>query len=575
MTYRDELLGAIDSFRCIETLVSLLSDRSSALRRLNTDVLTNVVEFAYPGQGALVRSSVLRRDAVRHRGKESGAHGYPFQLYIRKRPLCDAESSRGVYDVVNTDIDRCSDSIIVHNGQLARNGRRLTMTHKHYAFARVLGAQSTNLDFCRVGMEPLIRNTLEGLTSTLLCYGQTGTGKTYTLTGALDYAAARFAGHDIDIIFYEVHSNKCYDLLNNRTQIHLRSDAQDVVQVRGANKVQLSAARYSDIKAVFDTGMALRASEETERNPISSRSHAVCVISVASISPLELLGEGQSIGTGSITFVDLAGSERNYETFSMTAAKHRESADINYSLMALKNCFRSYHEQLEELYSQHSISINKNPKVLGIAKRKYRQRTDENSGDNKSVATTGQRVHHSNAVYRASLLTRILKGCFSLPSSEQLTSGRYHRTAIIATVSPSAVDAQHTINTLDHVSLMDPRLQAFMSEVVTEVPKAGAALSSTPMAIWTSAEVNTWLSTVERGRFAYLAVPPQFTGADLLKLDATSLSNLFAGQMRQARAGNEGEAWTVEGESSRHLAVSRALWTIIRREIEMSKSDFF
>lgn len=51
-------------------------------------------------------------------------------------------------------------------------------------------------------------------------------------------------------------------------------------------------------------------------------SEAVCVLSIE--------------GGGSIRFVDLAGSERNYETRFMTAQQHRDFAEINKSLMALK-----------------------------------------------------------------------------------------------------------------------------------------------------------------------------------------------------------------------------------------------
>lgn len=243
----------------------------------------------------------------------------------------------------------------------------------------------------------------------------------------------------------------------------------------------------------------------------------------------------------------------------------RESADINYSLMALKNCFRAYRAELEKLH--------KKPKDIARATLlKYRTKKTPVPPSSKRIVSP---FNTSKALYRSSMLTRLLKECFILPKAEDMSSGRYHRTAIVATVSPSAVDAQHTINTLDHMSLMHPSLQHYISEVLTEIPKFGAALTSVPLSQWSSDQVNTWLSTVEKGRFAYLAVPPQFTGADLLKLDVNSLSTFFEGQMRQARAGLEGDAWTVSTESSRHLAISRALWNVIRREIELNKNSFF
>eukprot|EP00951_Prasinocladus_malaysianus_P041759 scaffold496863_cov47-Prasinocladus_malaysianus.AAC.1 len=84
----------------------------------------------------------------------------------------------------------------------------------------------------------------------------------------------------------------------------------------------------------------------------------------------------------------------------MTAQQHRESAEINKSLMALKNCFRAY------------------------------------SGE-------------SCAQYRSSNLTQVLRSCFLDPD---------HRTTIIATVSPAPTDLIHTVNTVAHVSYMSKEL---------------------------------------------------------------------------------------------------------------------
>lgn len=108
-------------------------------------------------------------------------------------------------------------------------------------------------------------------------------------------------------------------MLQGRKEVALRSDADERVHVRGAETLR---ARAEDVAELLQGALRLRRSEATERNPLSSRSHAVCVLS---------LEDG-----GSIRFVDLAGSERNYETRSMTAQQHRDFAEINKSLMALK-----------------------------------------------------------------------------------------------------------------------------------------------------------------------------------------------------------------------------------------------
>jgi hypothetical protein len=381
-------------------------------------------------------------------------------------------------------------------------------------------------------------------------------GKTYTLMGALEYTASRLESFNVEISFFEIHGKKCFDLLNDRQSIHLRSDENDAVQVRGAKMHLLEHAKYSDILDIFLRAIKLRRSEETERNPISSRSHAICVLRIKPPG-VELAKAGK------ITFVDLAGSERNYETVKMTASQHRESADINFSLMALKNCFRAYYYSMEEL-------IAKRDAMRGVGASERGSSDAANTRAKCRIQTAGSKAT-SGAIYRASLLTRVLKECFSVPTMEEFLSGRIHKTTIIATVSPAAVDAHHTINTLDHVSLMDPELQRLAQSADVEIPKGGAALSTTPLSMWSSTEVNAWLSTVENGRFSYLAVPPNFTGADLLKLDAKSMSTLFSHQFRRARKQEEGEAWTEEAGTARHDAISRSLWGLLRREMDLNK----
>lgn len=88
--------------------------------------------------------------------------------------------------------------------------------------------------------------------------------------------------------------------------------------------------------------------------------------------------------------------------------------------------------------------------------------------------------------YRASLLTRVLKECFASEDAH----GAKHRTLLIATVSPSPTDMQHSINTLEHVLLMAPHLHDLAIESVVELPARGAALSHVPVELWTCEEVS-------------------------------------------------------------------------------------
>lgn len=130
-----------------------------------------------------------------------------------------------------------------------------------------------------------------------------------------------------------------------------------------------------------------RTTHATEANDTSSRSHAICQIILRDKATGKLRGK--------LSLVDLAGSERGNDTKSHSTQRRTESAEINTSLLALKECVRA-------------LDNNK-------------------SGSNKHVP------------YRASKLTLILKDCFTSALA---------KTTMIATVSPGASSADHTLNTL-------------------------------------------------------------------------------------------------------------------------------
>lgn len=349
LLYGQRFKAAMADYYLIQMMVTGLYTPGCALHRINELLLSFIIEYALPGQGPLVYAIVKRRsveDLFKTKSfLQSRAEHQHFRVCLRKRPLLSQEVATGAYDVTAVT---SQNTMLLHEGKLARNGRLLSMTHHHVAFDHIFDQHTTNSALCADAVEPLVQRALQGHQSTLLCFGQTGTGKTYTLYGALDYIAGRLVGQRIRLLFYEVHGKKCYDLLQQRKLVHLRFDAQEEPQVRGSTSVVIPCLQCAaDLQKVLQDALSLRASLVTERNPISSRSHAVCSVEI-------LAPEGENPNSdddgvtrvsGKITLVDLAGSERNYETQQMSGAMHRESADINLALMSLKNCFRAYHAQ--------------------------------------------------------------------------------------------------------------------------------------------------------------------------------------------------------------------------------------
>lgn len=429
-------------------------------------------------------------------------HGGAVRVAVRKRPLLPFEHERAEWDCVEADARRSS--LLCHDGRLARNGKRLSMVHRRYMLDQVWDESTGNEQVSADAVLPLLRWARRSKSATLLCYGQTGTGKTHTLGGCLDLLTEELekSGEEAEAQFFEVRGKRLLDLLAGGEEVQLRADAEGLFHLRGAARIALRGAEAT--RQLLAEALALRASEETERNPLSSRSHAILVV---------WLQDG-----GMLRFVDLAGSERNYETEKMTAAQHRESAEINSSLMALKDCFRAH------------AALHRGEKA--------------------------------RPPYRASRLTQCLRDCFE---------DAEHRFTLIATVSPSSSDVIHTANTLNHAVMMVGALEAAKTDLQVNMPLGvgQVAAGGVPIDEWGSAEVAEWAATVERGRFAQLVLPPDLDGRGLLALSAQGLAKMFERDLRQARAQGEGTSWNVsgyeEGQGS-GVVLGKALFAAVRRE---------
>ena len=164
-------------------------------------------------------------------------------------------------------------------------------------------------------------------------------------------------------------------------------------------------------------------------------------------------------------------------TTTTTGAGHKESADINTSLMSLKECFIGFHAQLE---------------------RKRGVKTPTNTWAYKPTAKINFRGH---------LLTRVLKSCFVDPT---------HHTSLCVTASPTPIDLEHTVNSIDHTLKMQPDLFALSSSVLCEIPLINSEeckdLTSIPPSEWNADHLQYWLATYKNGRFAKLALPAGLTG---------------------------------------------------------------
>ena len=164
---------------------------------------------------------------------------------------------------------------------------------------------------------------------------------------------------------------------------------------------------------VIEHGVGARATGTTAANADSSRSHALFRIHVrlkACRAPGGVLVPARET---MITMIDLAGSERASERARSSKLVKKEAAEINKSLLALKECIRS-----------------------------LRKREALRTG----AAGIGASVNGAAAVhipYRTSVLTHILQDAFASPSSN---------IAVIVAVSPGSGSCDHTLNSLRYAA---------------------------------------------------------------------------------------------------------------------------
>lgn len=239
---------------------------------------------------------------------------------------------------------------------ILRNPRALVSEpQKTFTFDAVYDSNSKQRDLYDESVRPLIDSVLAGFNGTIFAYGQTGTGKTYTMQGAwMDPEKRGVIPNAFDHIFthisrsqsdkqylvrasyLEIYREEIRDLLDpnhgNARALELRESPETGVYVRDLTSCVCKSIK--EIEEVMNVGNQARAVGATDMNEHSSRSHALFLITVECSQPGP---DGRKhIRVGRLNLVDLAGSERQAKT-GVQGDRLKEAAKINLSLSALGN----------------------------------------------------------------------------------------------------------------------------------------------------------------------------------------------------------------------------------------------
>ena len=260
-------------------------------------------------------------------------------VVVRKRPIFPKEINNGEIDCISVVNPR----VYIHECKIQIDGITKYLEDHEFYFDGTFGENDSTLDIYDVTLAPMIDLILHEGIVTCFAYGQTGSGKTYTMKGlekeAIDdlYKASKKMGNTFDfyVSFFEIYRGVLYDLLNNKNRVEILDDKNGKVHIYGLyNQI---AETPEMMHHIIDSANAIRTTHNTVTNETSSRSHAICNIVV------KLKGSDEEYGK--LSLVDLAGSERAQETQCNDKERRAEGAEINKSLLALKECIRALDEK--------------------------------------------------------------------------------------------------------------------------------------------------------------------------------------------------------------------------------------
>ncbi|MQL87822.1 hypothetical protein Taro_020378 [Colocasia esculenta] len=258
------------------------------------------------------------------------------RVFCRCRPLNPEETSRGASTVVDFEFAK--------DGELSVRAPR-----KVFRFDSVFGPQADQ-EMVFENTSPLATSVLDGYNVCIFAYGQTGTGKTFTMEGTKEARGVNYRTleqlfriinerqglfrYEISVSALEVYNEQIRDLLSSGSQpgaaarrLEIKQVAEGVHHVPGL--VEACVSNMHQVWEVLQTGSNARAVGATNCNEHSSRSHCIHCVMV----------KGENVISGECTrsklwLIDLAGSERVAKT-DVQGDRLKEAQNINKSLSAL------------------------------------------------------------------------------------------------------------------------------------------------------------------------------------------------------------------------------------------------
>jgi len=268
------------------------------------------------------------------------------RVFCRVRPSLESDSDGDAARISFPDNQGDSKEVEILGPEEKSSLGNITTKKNMFAFDRVFAPESQNADVFEE-ISQLVQSALDGYNVCIFCYGQTGAGKTFTMSsedGMIPRAVRQIYDtaksleekgwrYSMEGSFVEVYNENINDLLGKAEEFdkkkhEIRHDMQkSKTTITDITTVDLDSP--NKVETILRKAMSNRSVAATKANERSSRSHSVFI--------LKLNGENSITGEkseGTLNLVDLAGSERLSHSGS-TGERLKETQNINKSLSCL------------------------------------------------------------------------------------------------------------------------------------------------------------------------------------------------------------------------------------------------
>lgn len=239
-----------------------------------------------------------------------------------------------------------------------------TANEAEYEFDKVFGEDANTNEIYNELVGDIVQSVSNGINGTVFTYGQTSSGKTFTMRGddskgsstigILQMAAKEIfntiqteqsnnpkCNFNVRVSYTEIYNEELRDLLNDSkrktaTSLTIREDKRGSITVEGRKEVAVSS--LVELMEVFRIGETNKSVGCTKMNDRSSRSHVIFQVTLQKKTKLDTDEEKENDGgndddivvctTSTLNLVDLAGSESVRHTGAIGMQK-KEGGMIN------------------------------------------------------------------------------------------------------------------------------------------------------------------------------------------------------------------------------------------------------